>query len=98
MTALMAAASRDHTGTIKALLNAGADIDAKGAKDGKTALTVAALIGNPDAVEVLLQRGSDVNARDNDGRTALSLAKWSRAKRARKDRIKEILLAAGAVP
>jgi len=93
MTALMAAASRDHTGTIKALLNAGADIDAKGAKDGKTAL-----IGNPDAVEVLLQRGSDVNARDNDGRTALSLAKWSRAKRARKDRIKEILLAAGAVP
>jgi ankyrin repeat protein len=39
--------------------------------DGLTALMRAAMIGHTEAVQALLDRGVDANARDEDGRTAL---------------------------
>jgi hypothetical protein len=34
--------------------------------------------GNPDCVKLLLESQADKNAKDEDGNTALDLAKWGR--------------------
>ena len=55
-------------------------------------LIVAAFLGRTGAVQILLERGADVNAEDKGGRTALSLAKsFGRSN------IVEMLVNAGAV-
>ncbi len=59
---------------ISALLNTGADVNAK-AEDGITPLMRAAMsTENPEVISVLLQAGADVNAKDEDGWTSLMLA------------------------
>lgn len=84
-TALMLAADEGHVSVVRLLLENGADVNAKAPYDmGRTALMCAVyptvVIGAPgnystrsDAVitEMLLQKGADVNARDNIGETAL---------------------------
>jgi len=55
---------------VRVLLQAGADIHMKNTQ-GLTALHVAASSGNVQAVEALVEAGSDVNALDNDGSTPL---------------------------
>src|SRR5436305_1620521 len=61
----------DQTG---ALLRRGVDVNARERKTGITALMLAAEIGTPDTVEMLLSRGADVNARTGAGHSALLMA------------------------
>ena len=58
---------------VKALLKAGADVNAKNDDDyGSTALMYASdLSGDLGMVKMLLEGGADVNAKNNYGRTAL---------------------------
>ncbi len=55
------------------LINAGADINAKGMYS-KDALTYAACDGNIEAVALLLDKGANIHARDDEGRTPLMWA------------------------
>ena len=47
---------------------------AEGYRHGHTALMRAALDGNTEKVKELIQRGTDINQRDDNGRTALMFA------------------------
>lgn len=69
-TALMLAAGRDNLFVAAALLDRGANV---GLSDvaGATALHHGARAGAEAVVEQLLAAGADLEARDNDGRTAL---------------------------
>jgi len=72
-TALHSANTADVT---KALLAAGANKNAQ-TPDGLTPLHIAARSGQVDKVEVLLNDGADIGAKDRDGRTAFDLAEDS---------------------
>ncbi len=73
---LIEAAKKGDTVSIKALLDAGADVDAKDTDFyyGQTALILAVREGHTDVVRMLLDAGADVNAKDNNGQTALMVA------------------------
>lgn len=60
--------------TLGILLNAGANIDAKGGQNDQTALHGAASWGWTDVVQFLAQRGANVNSKDARGLTALDAA------------------------
>ena len=70
---LYAAARNGHMVAVTALINAGADTNARD-EDGNTALHLAVGNGHAQAVTALLNAGADTNARDKDGNTALHLA------------------------
>ena len=74
---LVEAAKNGEIERVQALLNAGADVNAKD-NDGKTVLMWALdILGTNyanDTVKALLAADADVNAKDNDGRTALMWA------------------------
>ena len=72
-TALMCAALGGDTARVKALLDHGANVNAKDS-EGHTALMFAVVNLHRDVVELLLEHGADVNARADDGATALLLA------------------------
>jgi hypothetical protein len=67
------AAEKEHTDTVRLLLDRGADINASDVY-GYTALLRAAEGGHTDNVRLLLDRGADINVSDDNGHTALSLA------------------------
>lgn len=81
------AASYGHTEAVKALIAAGADVNAK-TNDGKTALMKAASRQDIETVKILIAAGADVNVKTEDGQTALSRAKSAN--------IAELLRKAGA--
>jgi uncharacterized protein len=58
---------------IALLLERGATIDAVDNR-GRTALMIAAELGDAATVEALLKRGADAGKRDKQGKTALDLA------------------------
>lgn len=68
-------AANSGSGEICALLLtvAQVEVDAR-STTRRTPLHIAALCGFPDILDMLLQRGADINATDNDGYTALHLA------------------------
>jgi hypothetical protein len=72
--ALIRAAGRGDVATVRKLLEAGADVNVRGA-DGGTALMAAAAHGQMESARLLLARGADASARDGRGRTALEIAK-----------------------
>ncbi|KAJ6666287.1 hypothetical protein lerEdw1_000559 [Lerista edwardsae] len=65
-TPLHVACAREHLDCVKLLLNAGANVNA--AKLHETALHHAAKVKNADLVEMLVEFGGNVYARDNQGR------------------------------
>ena len=66
---LIEAAQNGQAEKVQALLEGGADADAKD-ENGMTALMWAAMGGHPDTVQVLLDAGSDVSLEDKQGTTA----------------------------
>lgn len=74
---LLMAAKNGDVQVLVALLQRGADVDARN-EDEETALLVAADHGHLEAVAVLLQHGADVNAPDFQGYTPLMAAASSR--------------------
>jgi hypothetical protein len=81
MNAISAGALENNTAFIQALIENGADVNAKSAH-GVTALCYAAAAGNTNAVKILLEKGADVKAKGENGLTflagALMLAKKGR--------------------
>lgn len=76
---LHAVAAAGDVGALTRELNAGAKVDVVIAgtdvgRRGMTALMLAAQNGRADAVQLLLERGADVNRATDNGRTALMLA------------------------
>ncbi|MDH3279932.1 MAG: ankyrin repeat domain-containing protein, partial [Gammaproteobacteria bacterium] len=63
--------------TAKLLLEAGLEADADVDAYGYTALMFAAMNGHLKVVELLLDRGADINGQSDDGRTALMVAAWN---------------------
>jgi uncharacterized protein len=88
---LIAPAQNGDTAAVRQLLNQGANIEARDAIVGATALIEAAFSGNAETVKLLLERGANIEARGNDTRTALmTAARWGRID------VVELLLAKGA--
>jgi len=74
-TPLHLAVIRGSDDVIKALLEAGADINAQSTADGRTALMWAADQSQLAVLKFLLQSHADLNKTDNQGWTALMLAR-----------------------
>ena len=72
-TAVMYAAREGAAEAVRALHEAGADVDALD-PDGTSALTVAIINGHYDVAAVLLERGADPNLADKTGMTPLYAA------------------------
>ena len=71
--ALVWAGAERDTNSVRALLSAGANVNAQDHK-GNTALMAAAAYNNVRAVKVLLDAGADRTIRNKNGETALSIA------------------------
>ncbi|WP_215404777.1 ankyrin repeat domain-containing protein [Janthinobacterium sp. JC611] len=86
------AAMRGYTELARTLIDAGADVNQKSGKQGNTVLMHAAeRKGNLEVLQMLIGASADVNATDNEGKTALFGACYSGNAEAVK-----VLLAAGA--
>jgi ankyrin repeat protein len=72
-TDLHAVAEGGHVAQVRALLDQGADPNARDA-EGRTPLHLAAANGHQATAEALLDGGADINARDADGHTPLDEA------------------------
>ena len=71
---LFAASKLGDLNAMKASINDGVDLDGLDPRYGVTSLSWAAAMGHVDAVDLLLDEGADVNARNGDGVTALHAA------------------------
>ncbi len=71
---LMFAAAHGRVNIVKALLEAGADVNARSDVHDSTAVMLAAGNGHVDVVKVLLEAGADIEERDRAGRTTLAFA------------------------
>lgn len=77
-TPLHLAATNPDIGPLKALLAAGANVDAEDA-DGATPLHMAAYANRIENAKALLEAGADPHVQSSSGRTALMLARKSRS-------------------
>jgi hemoglobin len=76
---------------VRALVRAGAQVDARSGSKRCTALHMAARRGNMEIAEALLDCGADINARDSSGDTPLQ-----RARNCRKASVASLLISRGA--
>lgn len=90
-TALHLAVARGNAAIVAALVDAGADLEAKGDPMAVRPLHLAAIANQADVARLLIERGADIEARDAQERTPLMVA----AAFAQKD-IGALLLRAGA--
>ena len=81
---------KDTVAVIQALLDGGADVNAKDG-EGNTALTWAANEGKVDAAKALIAGGAEVNIQNKSGTTPLT-----RALLYKRDAVAEVLRQAGA--
>ena len=72
-TPLMKASHRGHTGIMRAIIAAGANLDARNA-DGNNALWLACVAGSLDAMGVLIGAGIAIDNRNDNGATPLMYA------------------------
>ena len=72
-TRLLEAAEKGRTACVEAMLEGGADVNAKD-DDGWTALHFAAGDGTPELIKLLLSKGLKADAEDKDGATPLEMA------------------------
>lgn len=68
------AIDEDDVVIIETLLKKGANPNLRDSETGETLLMSAARYSTPDVVKALIEGGADVNARNNSGQTALTLA------------------------
>ena len=66
--------AEDHAEALAALLDNGAEIDARAGEGGDTALMIAARDNRISIGETLIARGADKTLKDSEGKTALDLA------------------------
>ncbi len=90
-TALMIAAENGNAEIAKVLINAGANVNARG-YGGITPLMIASGLGTTGVMEVLLQSGADISVKDETGSHALGMA----AEKGQSEAVK-MLIAHGAV-
>ncbi|XP_044842303.1 ankyrin repeat domain-containing protein 60 isoform X1 [Mauremys mutica] len=72
--ALYVASHRGHTAAVEFLLENGADLHAK-TPLGRTALHAATVMGRYDCIDLLLSWGAQTSDSDNEGQSAVSLAR-----------------------
>src|SRR5687767_6257160 len=63
--ALVETASQGEAASVRRILDAGVDVDARGPR-GRTAVTAAAMAEQVDVVRLLVDAGADVNLQDAD--------------------------------
>src|SRR5438045_1911771 len=68
------AAATNSDADLAAAVSSGADVNVHERHDRNTPLHVAAIAGNDKAVQFILAHGGQVDAVDEDGRTALTMA------------------------
>ena len=73
---LLRAIRGGHEEVVRLLLDAGAEVGARGNPDLVSALNLAVKAGRPRIVRALLDRRADVNYGDEDGHTNLMVAVW----------------------
>jgi ankyrin repeat protein len=71
---ILAAAYNGNIEAVKQHLAAGTDVDVKGGFADGTSLHYAAANGHKEIAELLITKGADVNAKDEDGGTPLDVA------------------------
>ena len=77
---MLAAAFNNNPNTIKALIRAGADVNAANSRGWTPLMSALAndANSNPHIIKILIEAGADINAKSNTGITARDLAKRSR--------------------
>jgi hypothetical protein len=68
------AAGQGNIKAIKQHVAAGTDLNAKEPSGGSTPLMIAALLGQTEAAKLLIEKGANINAGNNEGSTALLIA------------------------
>ena len=78
MNKLFAAIQKSDVSQVRWIISEDVAIDRKDG-DGRTALTLASSIGNPDIVQLLISAGADIDIQDNEGNTALMMVELSKS-------------------